>query len=109
MLEANVEANAALRHIARREDSHNLDQHVAQLMKAEGVAEPTPEQRQHFDRKRKKSLSNQDCVNPHVTTARITKMKNGRTRPGLQGRAGSGSERRGGRGAGHPAREPSRY
>jgi transposase len=48
-------------------------------MKTEGVEEPTPAQRQRFDRKRKKKLSNRDWVNPHDREARITKMKDGRT------------------------------
>jgi len=38
-----------------------------------------PAQRQRFDRKRKKKLSNQHWVNPHDREARITKMKDGRT------------------------------
>jgi transposase len=74
-----LEANAALKSIVRRDDGHSYDEHVAELMKAEGLEEPTPEQRQRFDRKRKKSLSNRDWVNPHDPEARITKMKDGRT------------------------------
>jgi transposase len=74
-----LEANAALKSIVRRDDGRNYDEHVTQLMQAEGVEEPTPEQRQRFDRKRKKSLSNRDWVNPHDPEARITKMKDGRT------------------------------
>ena len=74
-----LEANGALKSIVRRDDGHSYDEHVADLMKAEGMAEPTPEQRQRFDRKRKKSLSNRDWVNPHDPEARITKMKDGRT------------------------------
>jgi len=38
-----------------------------------------PAKRQRFDRKRKKSLSNREWVNPHDPEARITKMKDGRT------------------------------
>jgi transposase len=68
-----------LKSIIRRDDGHSYDKHVAELMKAEGMEEPTPEQRQRFDRKRKKSLSNRDWVNPHDPEARITKMKDGRT------------------------------
>src|ERR1019366_8642341 len=49
------------------------------LMKTEGIEEPTPAERQRFDRKRKKSLWNRDWVNPHDREARITKMKDGRT------------------------------
>jgi transposase len=74
-----LEANAALRSIVRRDNGASYDEHVAELMKAEGIEEPTPAERQRFDRKRKKSLSNRDWVNPHDREARITKMKDGRT------------------------------
>lgn len=74
-----LEANAALKSIVRRDEGSNYDEHVTQLMQAEGMEEPTPEQRQRFDRKRKKSLSNRDWLNPHDPEARITKMKDGRT------------------------------
>src|SRR5438477_10619765 len=75
-----LEANAALKSIVRRDDGASYDEHVAGLMKTEGIEDPTPAERQRFDRKRKKSLSNQDWVNPHDPEARITKMKDGRTR-----------------------------
>ena len=74
-----LEANAALKSIVRRDNGAAYDEHVAALMKTEGVEEPTPAQRQRFDRKRKKKLSNQHWVNPHDREARITKMKDGRT------------------------------
>src|SRR5229473_4831966 len=74
-----LEANAALKAIVRRDNGAAYDEHVAALMKTEGVEEPTPAQRQRFDRKRKKKLSNQEWVNPHDREARITKMKDGRT------------------------------
>jgi transposase len=74
-----LEANAALKSIVRRDDGASYDEHVAGLMKTEGVEDPPPAKRQRFDRKRKKSLSNQDWVNPHDPEARITKMKDGRT------------------------------
>jgi len=74
-----LEANAALKSIVRRDNGVSYDEHVTQLMKTEGIEEPTPAQRQRFDRKRKKSLSNRDWVNPHDRQARITKMKDGRT------------------------------
>jgi transposase len=74
-----LEANAALRSIVRRDNGDRYDEHVAELMKSEGIEEPAPAQRQRFDRKRKKSLSNREWVNPHDVEARITKMKDGRT------------------------------
>jgi transposase len=74
-----LEANAALKSIVRRDGGAGYDKHVTELMKSEGIEEPTPAERQRFDRKRKKSLSNRDWVNPHDREARITKMKDGRT------------------------------
>src|SRR5512138_476753 len=74
-----LEANAALKSIVRRDNGASYDEHVTELMKTEGAEEPTPAERQRFDRKRKKSLSNRDWVNPHDEEARITKMKDGRT------------------------------
>ena len=74
-----LEANAALKSIVRRDGGASYDEHVTELMKTEGIEEPTPAERQRFDRKRKKSLSNRDWVNPHDPEARITKMKDGRT------------------------------
>jgi transposase len=74
-----LEANAALKSIVRRDNGASYDEHVTALMKAEGIQEPTPAERQRYDRRRKKSLSNGDWVNPHDPEARITKMKDGRT------------------------------
>lgn len=74
-----LEANAALKSIVRRDNGASYDEHVTELMKTEGIEEPTPAERQRFDRRRKKSLSNRDWVNPHDREARITKMKDGRT------------------------------
>jgi transposase len=74
-----LEANAALKSIVRRDNGASYDEHVTELMNTEGIEEATPAQRQRFDRKRKKSLSNRDWVNPHDREARITKMKDGRT------------------------------
>jgi transposase len=74
-----LEANAAMKSIVRRDNGASYDEHVGELMKAEGSEEPTPAQRQRFDRRRKKSLSNREWVNPHDPEARITKMKDGRT------------------------------
>ena len=74
-----LEANAALKSIVRRDGGASYDEHVAELMKTEGIEEPTPAERQRFDRKRKKSLSNGDWVNPHDREAPISKMKDGRT------------------------------
>ena len=74
-----LEANAALKAIVRRDNGAGYDDYMRQLMQAEGIEEPTPAQRQRFDRRRKKSLSNREWVNRHDPEARITQMKDGRT------------------------------
>ncbi len=74
-----LEANAAMKTIVRRDNGASYDDYVAQLMANEGVEEPTPAQQQRWDRRRKKSLSNREWVNPHDPEARITKLKDGRT------------------------------
>jgi transposase len=103
-----LEANAALKSIVRRDDGNSYDEHVAELMKAEGTEEPTPEQRQRFDRKRKKSLSNRDWVNPHDPEARITKMKDGRTHLAYKAEQVVDLGHWGGSSAGHPTGRPGR-
>jgi transposase len=74
-----LEASAALKSIVRRNNGAGYEEHVTESMKTEGMEEPTPAERQRFDRKRKKSLSNRGWVNPHDREARITKMKDGLT------------------------------
>jgi hypothetical protein len=59
-----LEANAVLKSIVWRHHRTSYDEYVAQLMANEGVEEPTPAERQRFDRRRKKSLSNREWVNP---------------------------------------------
>src|ERR1700685_4377451 len=59
-----LEANASLKAIVRRDDGASYDEHVAALMKTEGVEDPTPAERQRFDRKRQKSLSNRGWGHP---------------------------------------------
>ena len=86
-----LEANAALRSIVRRDNGASYEEHVRALMKAEGIEVPTPAEVARFDRKRKKSLSNREWVNPHDREARITKMKRRADAPGVQGRARGGS------------------
>ena len=52
------------------------------LAKSSGVPTPTREELVRFDRKRKKKTSNREWVNPHDPDAKITKLKDGRTRLG---------------------------
>ena len=78
-----LEARAAMRSIVRRDDGKSYDEHVAELMRNEGE-EATAAERRRWDRRRKKKLSNREWGNPHDGEARITRMKDGRTRLGYK-------------------------
>ena len=79
-----IEANAALRNIVRRDNGHSYEQFLDELLKAAGVQEPTAEQRRRMDKKRKKKMSNKEWKSPHEPSARIIKLKNGRTHFGYK-------------------------
>jgi transposase len=75
----NLEANAALRSIVRREDGQSYEEFLKELAQRSGVATPTREDLARVDRKRKKKGSNEEWVNPYDPDARIAKMKDGST------------------------------
>lgn len=75
-----LEANAAMKSLVRRDTGVSYDDYLRQLAQAEGIENPTKEQLVRLDRKRKKKASNDDWTNPNDPSARITKMKDGRTR-----------------------------
>jgi len=77
-----LEANAAMRAIVRRDDGTEYDAWLEQLAQASGIETPTREDLAKLDRKRAKKGSNRDWEHPHDPDARITKMKDGRTRLG---------------------------
>jgi len=79
-----LEARAAVRSIVRRDDGNSYEEHVAELMRNEEGKEPTAAERRRWDRKRRKKLSNREWVNRHDGEARITRMKDGRTRPAYE-------------------------
>src|SRR6266550_1188109 len=76
-----LEANAALRSIVRRDNGESYEEFLKGLAQLSGIATPTREDLARVDRKRKKKGSNREWVNPHDGDARITKMKDGCTRP----------------------------
>jgi transposase len=77
---SDLEANAAMKSIVRRENGDDWQEYVRKLYEAEtGVSDPDDEELRRFDRKRKKKVSNDEWVNPHDPDARIGKMKDGRT------------------------------
>ena len=75
-----LEANAAMRAIVRRDDGTEYDAWLHELAKASGIETPTRQDLAKLDRKRPKKGSNEDWRHPHDPEARITKMKDGRTR-----------------------------
>ena len=78
-----LEANAAMRSLVRRDTGEDYETYVKGLAQASGVETPTREEWVRFDRKRnKKKTSNREWVNPNDPDAKITKLKDGRTRLG---------------------------
>jgi transposase len=75
-----LEANAAMKSLVRRDTGMSYDDYLRQLAQTEGIENPTKEQLARLDRKRKKKASNDDWTNPNDPSARITKLKDGRTR-----------------------------
>ncbi len=78
-----LEANAAMKSIVRRDTGEDWRQYVMRLMREDGTIEPTEEpsddELRRYDKKRKKTVSNDDWVSTSDPDARITKMKDGRT------------------------------
>jgi transposase len=79
-----LQANAAMKSLVRRDTGQTYDDYLRQLAHAEGIENPTKEQLARLDRKRKRKASNDDWTNPNDPSARITKMKDGRTRLGYK-------------------------
>ena len=78
-----LEANAAMKSIVRRDTGEDWRQYVKRLMQEDGTLEageePSDEDIRRYDKKRKKTVSNEDWVSTTDPDARITKMKDGRT------------------------------
>lgn len=74
-----LEANAALRHIVRRDTGESYQDFLTTLAHASGIATPTRAELARLDRTRKKKGSNTEWTSPSDPDARITKMKDGRT------------------------------
>jgi transposase len=76
-----MEANAAMRSIVRREDGAGWQAMLAELARTSGITTPSADQLRQFDRTRpNKRVSNADWVSPADPPARITRLKDGRTR-----------------------------
>ena len=76
----NLEANAAMRSIVRRDTGEAYEEYLKGLAKASGIRTPTRAALARLDRRRAKKGSNAEWTSPSDPDARITKMKDGRTR-----------------------------
>ncbi|HKI69031.1 MAG TPA: transposase, partial [Verrucomicrobiae bacterium] len=75
-----LEANAAMKSIARKDTGEDWKQYLRRLAHAEGIKNPTDEDLRRMDRGRKdKKVSNEQWESPSDPDSRITKMKDGRT------------------------------
>ena len=74
-----LEANAAMKSIVRRDTGENWGEYIKRLAEEEGVENPSDDDARRLDRKRKKSVSNEDWESKTDSDSRIAKMKDGRT------------------------------
>src|SRR6516225_6479685 len=74
-----LEANAAMKTIARKDTGEDWKEYLKRLMAEEGIENPTDEEVRRFDKKRKKKVSNQEWQSPADPDSRIAKMKDGTT------------------------------
>jgi transposase len=75
-----LEANAAMRSIVRRDTGETYDEYLRGLAKASGLRTPTRAALARLDRRRAKKGSNEEWKSPSDPDAKITRMKDGRTR-----------------------------
>ena len=74
-----LEASAAMKSIVRRDTGENWGEYIKRLAEEEGVENPSDDDARRLDRKRKKSVSNEEWVSETDPDSRIAKMKDGRT------------------------------
>ena len=75
-----LEANAAWRSIVRRDTGEGYETFLRGLAEVSGMSTPTRAELARFDCKRPKQGSNNDWTHPQDPDAKITRMKDGRTR-----------------------------
>ena len=75
-----LQANAAMKHLVRRDDGRSYDTYLTDLAQQSGIERPTREDLKRMDRKRKKRCSNKEWKLQHDEDARVTRLKDGRTK-----------------------------
>ena len=74
-----LEANAAMKSIVRRDTQEGYTGYLKRLAEAAEVERTDAAGLRRMDRKRPKTMSNQDWVSPADPEAEITRLKDGRT------------------------------
>jgi transposase len=75
-----MEANAAMRSIVRKDTRESYPEFLEGLARESGIPTPTRDELKNLDRKREKKTSNDDWENPNDPDAKISKLKDGRTK-----------------------------
>lgn len=75
----NLEANAAMRSIVRRDNGASYEEFLTELAKQSSMGTPSRDDLARVDRKRKKKGSHEEWMSPSDPDARIAKMKDGTT------------------------------
>jgi transposase len=75
----NLEANAAMRNIVRKDTGEDYKTYLKRLLAEEGVENATDEEARRFDRTRTKKASNDEWESTSDPESKIAKMKDGRT------------------------------
>lgn len=80
-----LRADASMKTIVRKDSGQQYQAYLKRLCEEQGIPNPTAEDCRRLDRKRKgKRTSNRDWTSPTDPDARITRLKDGRTRLGYK-------------------------
>ena len=74
-----LEANAAMKTIARKDTGEDWKEYLKRLLAEQGVENPTDEEIRRFDKNRPKKVSNKEWESPTDPDSRIARMKDGTT------------------------------
>lgn len=77
-----LRADASMKSIVRRDTGEAYGEYLKKLAEESGIEEPTAEDARRMDRRRKKKTSNKEWASPTDPDARVTRLKDGRTRLG---------------------------
>jgi hypothetical protein len=79
-----LRADASMKAIVRRDTGEAYQEYLKKLAQEAGIEEPTAEDCRRLDRKRKKRTSNKEWESKTDPDAKITRLKDGRTRLGYK-------------------------